>query len=189
MSSFCIQCRITCTIKVHTYAALVVQCDATCRIIKLEGAATSCGKALAVVALTTATTSCSIKQATHNVRSCRVTMSEAEEDLVAYLWDKHKTTVALYVTTATTIWCHHTHPASLHAIRLPIHTHTHTALTLWVSIAKHGCHLCLSQWHTHLWTWQCLYRCRDSLKAVFVVAALAHLMGYFDNDKVTQALF
>ena len=144
MSSFCIQCRITCTIKVHAYAALVVQCDATCRIIKLEGAATSCGKALAVVALTTATTSCSIKQATHNVRSCRVTMAETEEDLVAYLWNKYKTTVALNVTTTTAIWGHHTHPTCLHTIRLPVHTYAHTALALWVCITKHSCHLCFS---------------------------------------------
>ena len=57
-------------------------------------------------------------------------MAEAEEDLVAYLWDKYKTTIALYVTTTT-------------AIRLPIHTYTHTALSVRVSIAKHSCHLCL----------------------------------------------
>ena len=116
-------------------------------------------------------------------------MTEAEENLVAYLWDKYKTAVALNVTTATTIRCHHTHPTCLHTIRLPVHTYTNTALTLRVSIAKHGCHLCFSQWHTHLWTWQCLYRCGDSREAVFIVAPLAHLVGYLDDAEVTQILF
>ena len=31
-------------------------------------------------------------------------MTEAEENLVAYLWDKYKATIALYVFAATTIW-------------------------------------------------------------------------------------
>ena len=149
---------------------------------------TSC-ETLHVISFETATTCRSIKQATHNVWSCRVTMAEAEEDLVAYLWDKYKTTVTLYVTTTTAIWGHHTHPTCLHAIRLPVHTYTYTTLSLWVSIAKHGCHLCLCQWHTHLWTWHCLYCCRDSLEAVFVVASLAHLVGYLDDAEVTQILF
>ena len=55
-------------------------------------------------------------------------------------------------------------------------------------IDEHGCHPCLSQRHTHLWTWQCLYRCWYSLEAVFVVASLAHLMGYLDDNKVTLTL-
>ena len=116
-------------------------------------------------------------------------MTEAEEDLVAYLWDKYKTAIALYVLTTTAIWCHHTHPACLHTIRLPVHTYTNTTLALWISIAEHRCHLCLSQWHTNLRTWQCLYRCRDSLEAVFIIASLTHLVGYLDDAEVTQILF
>ncbi len=91
----------------------------------------------------TTSTCCPVKQTTHNVWSCWVTMAEAEEDLVAYFWDKNKTTIAPYVTTATAIRCHRTHPTCLHTIRLPIHTYTHTALSVRVSIAKHSCHLCL----------------------------------------------
>ena len=88
-------------------------------------------EALHVISFKTATTCCSIKQATHNVWAGRVSMTEAEEDLVAHLWDKHKTAVALYVTTATTIRCHHTHPTSLHTIRLPVHTYTYATTVLW----------------------------------------------------------
>ena len=144
---------------------------------------------LHVISFETATTCCSIKQATHNIWSCWVAMAETEEDLVAYLWDKYKTTVALYVTTATAIRCHHTHPTCLHTICLPVHAYTNTALILWVSITEHSCHLCLSQWHTHLWTWQGFYCCRDSLEAVFIIASLAHLVGYLDDAEVTQILF
>ena len=62
----------------------------------------------------------SIKQATHDVGTGRVTMTEAEEDLVAYLWDENKATVALYVFAATAIWCHHTHPTCSHVVGLPV---------------------------------------------------------------------
>ena len=71
-----------------------MQRDTSFRIIKFQGTASATGKALAVVALATATTCCSIKQATHDVGASGVTMAEAEEDLVAYLWDKYKTAVA-----------------------------------------------------------------------------------------------
>ena len=64
---------------------------------------TSC-ETLHVISFETATTCCSIKQATHDVGAGGVTMAEAEEDLVAYLWDENKATVALYVFAATTIW-------------------------------------------------------------------------------------
>ncbi len=131
---------------------------------------------------------CSIKQATHNVWSYRVTMAEAEEDLVAYLWNKYKATVALYVFAATTIWRHHTYPTSSHVVCLPVHSYTHTALSLWVSIAKHGCHLCFCKRHTHFWTWQCLNCSRDSLETVFVIASLAHLVCYLGNDKDSNAI-
>ena len=83
-----------------------------------------------VIIFKTTTTSGAVKETTQNVRAGRGTMAEAEEDLVAYLWDKYKTTVVLYVTTATAICCHHMHPASLHAIRLLIHAYTHTAFSL-----------------------------------------------------------
>ena len=96
-----------------------------------------------MISFKTAPTSGAVKETPHNVWSCWVSMTEAEEDLVAHLWDKHKSTVAPYVTAATAIRCHHTHPASLHAIRLLIHAYTHTTLTVRGSIAKHSCHLCL----------------------------------------------
>ena len=47
-------------------------------------------------------------------------MAEAEEDLVAYLWDENEAVVALYVFAATTIWCHHTHPTCSHVVGLPV---------------------------------------------------------------------
>ena len=96
---FCICSGITSTIKSHAYTALIVQCDTTYRIIKFQGTTSTAGKALAVVALATATTCCSIKQATHDVGAGGVAMAEAKEDLVAYLWDENEATVAFYVFT------------------------------------------------------------------------------------------
>ena len=115
-------------------------------------------------------------------------MAEAEEDLVAYLRDEHETAVAPYVLAAAAIRCHHAHPACLHAVRLPVHVYTHTALSVRVGIAEHGCHLRLGQRHAHLRTRQRLYRGGDCLEAVPVVASLAHLMCHLDDDEVAQTL-
>ena len=57
-----------------------------------------------------------------------------------HLWINTKPRLLLRPS-ATAIWCHHPHPACLHTIRLPVHTYTHTALSVRVGIAKHGCHL------------------------------------------------
>ena len=59
---------------------------------------------LHVISFETATTCRTIKQATHNVGTGRVTMTEAEEDLIANLRNENKATVAFYVFAATTIW-------------------------------------------------------------------------------------
>ena len=117
-------------------------------IIKGDSLTASGGKAFLLVGIKASLTCHSIKQAAHDVGTGGVTMAEAEEDLVAYLWDENEAAVALYVFAATTIWCHHTHPTCSHVIGLPIHAHLHTTCSVWVGIAEHGCHLCFSQWHT-----------------------------------------
>ena len=130
----------------------------------------------------------SVKETTHNVWSCWVSMTEAEEDLVAYLWDKYKATVALYITTTTAIWCHHTHPTCLHTIVCQfIRTRTRplpcgSALlsTVAICVSANGI--------THLGLGKAFNVGRDSLEAVFVVTALTYLMGYLDDDKSPNSL-
>ena len=68
-------------------------------------------------------------------------MTEADEDMVAYLGDEYESAVALHVTTATTIRCHHTDPVRVHVVSLPVHAHLDAAAALRVVVPGHRRHL------------------------------------------------
>ena len=68
-------------------------------------------------------------------------MTEADEDMVAYLGDEYESAVALHVTDLACIRGHHTNPVRVHVVSLPLHPHLDAAVALRVVVPGHRRHL------------------------------------------------
>ena len=113
-------------------------------------------------------------------------MAEADEDMVADLGDEDEAAVALHVTTATTIRCHHTDPVRVHVVSLPVHPHLDAAAALRVVVPRHRSHLRLGMGDACVGHGDHLKGGGECLETVAVVAVLTHLVHDLGDDELAQ---